>query len=77
MVLSAYAKQRATFFSSQGLKAPTIAKLLQGEGIQTTRVAVYYFLKRYKATGTIRRREGSGPKSKITTEVKSIVETQG
>jgi len=76
MVLSSYAKQRSIFFYSQGLKAPTIAKLLQDEGIRTTRVAVHYFLKRYEASGTINRREGSGPKSKITAEVKQIVETQ-
>lgn len=76
MVLSVYAKQCAIFLHEQGMKAPTIAKLLQQEGIKTTRVAVHYFLKRYKATGTIQRREGSSPPSKITNEVKAIVEAK-
>ena len=76
MMLSVYSKQRAIFLNAQGLKAPTIAKILQEEGIQTTCVAVHYFLEQYKATGTIKRREGSGPPFKITSEVKVIVEAQ-
>jgi len=76
MVLSVYAKQRAIFLHAQGMKAPKIAKLLKDEGIKTTRVAVHYFLERYKTTGTIRRREGSSRPSKITNEVKIIVEAQ-
>lgn len=58
------------------MKAPTIAKLLQQEGIKTTRVAIHYFLECYKATGTIQRREGSSPPFKITNEVKANVEAK-
>jgi len=53
MVFSVYAKQRAIFLHEQGMKASTIGKLLQAEGIKTTCVAVHYFLKQYKASGTI------------------------
>ena len=76
MVYSSYVKQRILFYHQQGYKAPTIAKLLRAEHISCTRVGVAFFLKKFLQTGTITRRLGSGRPSKITTEVKQIVEQQ-
>ena len=76
MVLSTYAKQRVIFYHQRGYKAPTIAQLLREEGIIVTRVGVYKFLIRYRDTGTLQRKEGSGPPRKITTEVREVVEQE-
>jgi len=75
-MLSLYAKQRVVYYYDQGLRAPSITKLLQEEGINVSRVGVYKFLIRYKRTGNLARREGSSPPHKITPEVKEIVEQQ-
>ena len=65
-----YTKQQMLYFYFQGLRAPTISRLLENEGIMVSRRGVAKFLKRYLATGTIVRCPGSGAKMKITNEVK-------
>ena len=59
-----------------GHMAPTIQRMLQEEGIRVSRVGIWKFLRLYKATGSVSRREGSGRPSKITHEVKLLVEQQ-
>ena len=76
MVFSSYKKQRILFFYSKGYKAPTIAKLLHDEGLPCSRVGVAKFIKKFEETGTITRRVGSGRPSKVTAEIKQIVEDQ-
>ena len=76
MVYSSYKKQRILSLYLQGLKAPTIARLLQKEHLQCTRVGVHKFLAHFEMTGSINRRSGSGRPSKITAEIKAIVEEQ-
>lgn len=76
MVFSSYKKQRILFFYSKGYKAPTIAKLLHDEGLPYSRVGVAKFIKKFEETGTITRRVGSGRPSKVTAEIKQIVEDQ-
>ena len=76
MVFDDYTKQRILFFFFQGYRAPTIGKRLEEEGIIASRRGVLKFLKRYLSTGTIGRRPGSGGKTKITEEVKKIVDEQ-
>ena len=66
MVFSAYKIQRILYFHLQGYKAPTIAKLLQEEGMSASSGrGIAKFLKHYREIGTIARRPGScqGPKS--------------
>ena len=75
MVLSPYAKQRVIALHSERFKAPTITKRLRDEGICVTRV-VHKFLCVYKATHTINRRSGSGRPSKITAEIRKLVDQQ-
>ena len=73
MVLSTYAKQRMITLHEQGYKSPTVTKVLKEEGIRVSRVTVYKFLKRYKSTNTIWRREGSGCPSKITPAIRKLI----
>ena len=74
IVYSTYELQRILQLHDSGLRPPTIAKVLQEEGKQCSRVGVYKFIKRYKQSGSILRRPGSGRPSRITAEVKAIVD---
>ena len=76
MVFSTYKKQRILHFASLGLKPPTIANELQKERLKCSRVGIYKFLKHYRETGSIGRKVGSGRPSKVTAEIKQIVEDQ-
>ena len=77
MVFSDYKKQRILFHHYQGKhKAPTIVRLLRREGLSASRQGVADFLKRFNNTGTIKRKPGSGRPSKVTAEIKAIVEQQ-
>ena len=60
MVFSTYKQQRILVHYSRGYKAPTIAKLLQGENLRASRVGVAKFLKKFNEAGCIERRPGSG-----------------
>ena len=73
MVFSIYIKQRILSFYADGLRAPSISKKLFEEGFIVSRRGVYKFLQKYRQTGDIGRRLGSGRPSKITEEVKSNV----
>ena len=77
MVYTNYCKQRILYLNRQGFKAPSITKILvQEEKLPVTRAGVHDFLKRFEAYGCLLRRPGSGRPTKITTEVKRIVEAQ-
>lgn len=77
MVYSGYTKKRILYLHlSEHLRAPTIAKMLEKEGIKVSRRGVLKFLSRYYTNGTIVRVPGSGRPSVITAEVKRIVEDQ-
>ena len=51
MVLAEYAK-RIVLFEAEGYRPPTIAKMLESEGIFVSRRGVAKFLVRVKAAGT-------------------------
>ena len=51
-------------------------KLLEYEKLKCSRVGMYKFLKFYLAVGSISRPVGSGSDSKITAEIKKLVEDQ-
>ena len=75
MVYSWYEKRRILYYHQCGKLPPTIAKLLEEEGtIKTSRAGVAKFIKKFELTGSIARTPGSGRPSKITTEIKQIVE---
>ena len=74
MVFSDYTKQRILYYYTQRLKAPSISKYLADEGITASRVGVHKFIRSYQQSASIARRPGSGRKSKLTDEVKKVVE---
>jgi transposase len=76
MVYSTYKLQRILYFYFQGFKAPTISKLLREEKLKASRVGIAKFLKKYEETGSIGRRPGSGRLTKVTAEIKAVVEEQ-
>ena len=76
MVYSEYTKLRILFYHFKGLKAPTIARYLQAVNIHCARQNVAIFIKKYRQTKSICRRSGSGRPSKLTAEVKAIVEEE-
>ena len=51
-------------------------KELQKENLKCSRVGIHKFLKNYNETGSISRRVGSVRPSKVTAEIKQIVEEQ-
>ena len=65
---------RILCLSQRGHRLPTISRMLQEEGMTSSRKGVANFLKRYRSTGTIALRPGSGRPTKVTEEVKRIVE---
>ena len=76
MVYSEYLLNRVLVLHEKGLKAPTIKKILDREGLPCTRVGIHAFLERFKASGCIMKKAGSGRPSKITAEIKRLVERQ-
>lgn len=77
MVYSIYCKQRILYLRSKGFKAPTIARILnEEENIPVTRVGVHEVLRRFAESGCLMRSPGSGRRSKITMEIKRVVEAQ-
>ena len=76
MVYNDYTKLRILYYLYQSKRPPTIALLLRNEGIEATRKGVANFEKRFLATGTIARRQGSGRKTVITEEIQQAVEAQ-
>jgi transposase len=75
-VYSTYKKQWILYLYSQGYRPPTIKKMLDKENLKCSRVGVYKFLKLYSTTRSNSRRVGSGRPSKITAEIKQLVEQQ-
>ena len=67
---------RILILRRKGHNPPTIAKVLREEGMQASRKGIAQFLKKYVETGTIARRPRSGRPSKVTQEIKTIVEAQ-
>ena len=58
----------------EGCRPPKIAELLRGESIVVSRRGVAKFLLRVIATGLTARRTGSGRPTKLTADVKDVIE---
>ena len=76
MVFTSYKKQRILYYYERRFKPPTIKKKLEEEGLYASKVGIYKFLKKFLESGCITRSVGSGRPSKITMEVKRVVEAQ-
>ena len=75
MVYSDY-KERIIYLYNQGFKPPTIKKLIAQEGMLATREGIHKFLVKFTETGCLVRLPGSGRPSKMTLEIKNLVEQQ-
>ena len=73
---SEYKRQRIISLWQDGYKAPTIAKVLAKENLPATRQGIHTFLKKYEECGAIDRKEGTGRKTKISAEVKRLVDAK-
>jgi len=68
-------KRRILYYYQQGLRPPAISKLLkQEEKIRTTRNGIAKFISKFEQTGLIAQTPGSGRPTKITEEMRAIVE---
>ena len=76
MVFSCYKKQRILYLYMRGYKPPMISRSLESEGMVASWKGIARFLKRYHQTGSIFRQLGSSRPSKLTADVKKIVEDQ-
>ena len=46
-----YKSQRILFYLNKEYKAPTIAKLLQEEGLNATRIGIHKFIRKFEKFG--------------------------
>ena len=76
MVYGSYEKERILHLYNRGFRAPTIKTILAEDGILTSREGIHKFIERFKESGCLLRRPGSGRPSKLTAEIKAIVEQQ-
>ena len=74
MVFSDYEKKHIIHYYLQGYKAPTIQHFLREEKLKNSRVGIAKFITKYEETGCISRLPGSGRPSKITAEIKAVVD---
>ena len=74
MVHTTYVKLRILFHHFQGLKPYTIARVLDDEGVKVSRFGVHKFIQHYKELGSIDRKGGSGRPSKVTMQVKCLID---
>ena len=76
MPYSDYLKRRALAFHAEGLSPAAISDALAHEGLTATRQGLAKLIRRVEETGNLERRPGSGRPSKITPQVKAIIDDQ-
>ena len=75
-VYSSYTQQRILASHYRGVSAYSIVRVLRSEGLTVSKTGVLKFLRKFKATGSIGRRPGSGRPSKVTPQILAVVEEQ-
>ena len=76
MVFSDYVKERILFYHRSKKNSAQIVRCLAEEGHTASKVGVMKFLRRYRETGTIARVPGTGRVSKVTSEIRMVIEKQ-
>ena len=71
-----YVKRRILALNREGMRPPTIARVLRTEGLRASRRGILKFLTHYEMTESLARQPGSGRKTIITEEKRTIVEGQ-
>lgn len=74
MPFSDYKKQRILCLYRQGYKPPTTSCLMGEESLKASKRGVVKFIKKFEETNCITRTPGSGRPSKVTADIKAIVE---
>ena len=74
MVYTAYKEQHILHIYSKGYKAPTIQKSLAAGNLVCSHDCITKFIRAFERTGSICRLPGLGRPSKVTCEVKDLVE---
>ena len=74
MTFPEYVKQRILALSRDGLRPPTIARILAQKGVKASWQGIDKFLLRYEEDGSTSRRKGSGRPTIITKDMREIVE---
>ena len=76
MVYSDYVKQRILVYYRFKKNCSQIVRCLAEEGHTVSKAGVLKFLRRYRETGTIARTPGTGQASKLTDQLREIIEDQ-
>ena len=76
MVYSDYVKQRILVYYRFKKNCSQIVRCLAEEGHTVSKAGVLKFLRRYRETGTIARAPGTGQASKLTDQLREIIEDQ-
>ena len=76
MVYSNYVKQRILYLSRTGKTYSPIVDILALEGRRVTKPGICYFLKKFKATGSITRKPGTGRKPTKTRALLDFIDTE-
>ena len=76
MVYSDYVKQRILVYYHFKKNCSQIVRCLAEEGHTVCKASVLKFLRRYRETGTIARAPGTGQASKLTDQLREIIEDQ-
>ena len=76
MVYSNYKRIRILYYYFRGHNPSAISKNLRDEKLSASKRRIAKFLKKYRETGSIARRSGSGRPSKVTAAVKLLVKEQ-
>jgi transposase len=67
-------KRRIIYLDSQEIRSTSIVGILKDEGFKATAQGVIKFLKRYKMTGSVERKRGSGRQSIVNDDILEIIE---
>ena len=73
MVYSEYTKKQILIHSSEGLSVGEIVRALKNESITSSQSGVWKFLKKYKDSGEVKQKCGSGRREKLMKEYKRLL----
>ena len=71
-----YTKRRAIYFASKGLSCSATSRALTSEGLSYSTKSVSLLLRKINGGGSIARKPGTGRSTKITQQVKDLIEEQ-
>ena len=71
-----YTKRRAIYLASKGLNFSAISRALSSEGLSYSTKSVSLLIRKINVGGSIARNHGTGRSTKITQEVKDLIEEQ-